>query len=55
MYMSFPILDIDECNEISACGFDAMCVNLLGSYECLCPEGYGGDPYNGACSPSQVS
>lgn len=28
-------------------------MNLPGSHQCVCPHGYGGDPYNGLCSPAQ--
>lgn len=45
-------LDVDECAEGQAtCGYGAECVNKLGGYDCTCPAGYGGDPYNGLCSP----
>lgn len=39
--------DIDECMENAkpACGLNALCRNLPGSYECLCAEGYYGNPY----------
>ncbi|CAG0881855.1 unnamed protein product [Darwinula stevensoni] len=45
--------DINECrfsNGQRVCGFGADCVNLPGSYECLCPPGSRGDPYQGVCS-----
>lgn len=41
--------DIDECNEKSgkpACGVNAICKNLPGSYECACPTGYNGNPFH---------
>lgn len=37
--------DINECQEMSefdVCGANAQCVNLPGSYECLCAPGYSG-------------
>jgi Calcium-binding EGF domain/EGF domain len=39
--------DIDECveNHKPACGLNALCKNLPGSYECVCAEGYYGNPY----------
>ncbi|XP_022668562.1 uncharacterized protein LOC111253451 isoform X4 [Varroa destructor] len=57
-------VDIDECHaQEKACGPGAVCRNLPGSYECVCPHGASGDPYAGclykenqvvhACSPSK--
>lgn len=41
-------LDIDECHaQEKACGPGAVCRNLPGSYECVCPHGASGDPYAG--------
>ncbi|CAH1986493.1 unnamed protein product [Acanthoscelides obtectus] len=46
--------DVDECAEQpQACGYGAECRNIPGSYECHCPIGYGGEPYNGICAPAQ--
>uniref|UniRef100_A0A914DXZ9 Uncharacterized protein n=1 Tax=Acrobeloides nanus TaxID=290746 RepID=A0A914DXZ9_9BILA len=37
-------VDIDECDMgIANCHSVATCTNLNGSYQCKCPEGYGGD------------
>lgn len=36
--------DIDEC-EAHPCHPSAQCVNLPGSYRCVCPEGTVGDPF----------
>lgn len=33
------LTDVDECTDADACG-EARCKNLLGSYSCLCDEGY---------------
>ncbi|MCP6606271.1 calcium-binding EGF-like domain-containing protein, partial [Klebsiella pneumoniae] len=41
--------DIDECTEQRdhpACGLNAICKNLPGSYECLCPPGFNGNPFS---------
>lgn len=47
-------VDINECAEqAQICGFGAECFNQPGTYECACPNGYSGDPYNGLCSPAQ--
>ena len=40
----FPTLsDIDECQEQSPCGENAVCTNTPGSFTCACSEGYSGD------------
>lgn len=36
--------DIDECAD-RPCNSNAICENTLGSYRCLCPDNYIGDPY----------
>ncbi|XP_014478673.1 PREDICTED: fibrillin-1-like [Dinoponera quadriceps] len=46
--------DINECTVgHQVCGYGAECINLPGAHQCVCPHGYGGDPYNGLCSPAQ--
>ena len=41
--------DVDECLESPAtkpaCGFRAVCKNLPGSYDCSCPPGHEGNPF----------
>ncbi|XP_069063305.1 latent-transforming growth factor beta-binding protein 4 isoform X2 [Pleurodeles waltl] len=32
--------DINECQNRSICGEHAMCQNLVGSFQCLCDQGY---------------
>lgn len=49
----FACLDVNECSMFGTCGYGAECVNLHGSYKCLCPDGYSGDPYR-VCAPNQV-
>ncbi|RHN69505.1 putative protein kinase RLK-Pelle-WAK family [Medicago truncatula] len=41
--------DVDECKESNYCFEGATCINLPGSYHCLCPKGYEGDGKR--CSP----
>jgi alpha-tubulin suppressor-like RCC1 family protein len=37
-------VDVNECSGGSAsCAQKAVCVNTLGSYQCVCPPGYDGD------------
>ena len=44
-------IDIDECaSSEKACGPHAACRNTPGSYECICPYSFKGDPYAG-CEP----
>lgn len=41
-------VDIDECSVVGdrpACGMNSLCKNLPGSYECLCPPKFYGNPY----------
>lgn len=40
--------DKDECKELRdkpACGLNALCKNLPGSYDCQCPAGFNGNPF----------
>lgn len=54
IHSSENYLDINECIVgHQVCGYGAECINLAGSHQCVCPHGYGGDPYNGLCSPAQ--
>ena len=42
--------DINECIETRGkptCGLNAICKNLPGSYDCQCPPGFVGNPFNG--------
>jgi hypothetical protein len=36
---------VDECSG-TACGINAVCINTPGSYDCLCKEGYIGNPFS---------
>ena len=54
---AFPS-DVDECSEPTTdgrppCGVGADCINLVGSFECACPEGSSGNPYTG-CIANKV-
>ena len=41
----FP--DVDECElEIHNCHVNAECIDTVGSYECVCNQGYSGDGIN---------
>lgn len=40
--------DVNECTEYRdkpACGLNAICKNLPGSYDCQCPPGFNGNPF----------
>ena len=39
MYHNYTI-DIDECNETHTCRENSSCTNTIGSYDCVCDEGY---------------
>ncbi|KAH0628385.1 hypothetical protein JD844_009470 [Phrynosoma platyrhinos] len=47
-------LDIDECEVSDICGPGARCVNIVGSFECYCMEGYqienGAEPFHSIAS-----
>ena len=43
----FLILDIDECTTgNNTCFSNSLCINLNGSYDCLCYNGSTGGPIN---------
>ena len=42
----YLVLDIDECLSENECHVNATCTNTIGSYNCTCEKGYGGDGRN---------
>ena len=38
--------DMDECSVMDRCHVDAICNNTIGSFMCICREGYEGDGFN---------
>ena len=43
----YLVPDIDECSPENNCQVNATCTNTVGSYNCTCQKGYGGD--GGGC------
>ena len=40
----FNVVDIDECVlEIHKCDTNAVCINNIGSFDCICDQLYEGD------------
>ena len=39
----FLFTDENECKSSSKCSVDAICKNKVGSFECVCKEGYYGN------------
>uniref|UniRef100_A0A914W7R3 EGF-like domain-containing protein n=1 Tax=Plectus sambesii TaxID=2011161 RepID=A0A914W7R3_9BILA len=42
-YFGSSCEDVDECKGNHSCAINAKCVNILGSYQCVCPDGLKGD------------
>ena len=40
---SFSLSDINECTVPSPCHAQATCININGSFTCMCNNGYSGD------------
>ena len=36
-------VDVNECRRRNSCSKQAWCINKIGSYQCLCKEGYTGN------------
>ena len=37
------LLDVDECGQPASCDPNANCTNTVGSFTCVCNQGYSGD------------
>lgn len=48
----FPTTDIDECLAETEC--QEICINIPGSYNCSCREGYGLNSDGYSCSGTVV-
>ncbi|ESO06724.1 hypothetical protein HELRODRAFT_106317 [Helobdella robusta] len=47
-------IDIDECNQTSPCdSTSSNCINMNGTYECVCKDGYQKDKSTGICLACQ--
>ena len=45
---TFHLLEINECEDgVHGCGGNTECLNTVGSYECVCKEGYAGQNCDG--------
>ena len=43
------LTDIDECQgtfETTPCDHNAVCINQIGAYKCMCLTGYAGDGFS---------
>ena len=50
-YLCPFLSDIDECFDGSySCDVNAHCINVIGSYNCFCNDGYQGDGTIGNCA-----
>ena len=40
-------VDVNECTaDMHQCDAQALCMNLIGSYDCQCSDGYDGDGFS---------
>lgn len=44
-FLTFNIIDINECVSGSGCSDDADCINTVGSHTCKCRSGFAGDGF----------
>ena len=54
MFSSDGLSDIDECKTPEKYGCNGKCINVPGTYECVCPPQTQGDPWK-ACYPVKKS
>ena len=45
LFLTNADLDADECKHLNNCSSLAKCNNTIGSYECVCKEGYSGSGF----------
>lgn len=45
------VLDINECQTPNKCSANKICINSIGSYKCVCRDGYAGAD----CSTSEYT
>jgi len=50
-HVQFVFVDINECNNSTACEENQVCFNTAGSYLCECDYGYERDPNSLQISP----
>ena len=43
-------VDLNECEEINDCHENSSCINTLGSFQCICLDGFVGDGRNDCSS-----
>ena len=48
LFISAMMLDFDECDDSSTndCHINASCINSVGSFECICTDGFVGNGVN---------
>ena len=39
----FDCLDFDDCDKPGVCSEKATCVDGVGTFQCICPDGHTGD------------
>ena len=43
------ILDINECSQTSGICSNGVCENMMGTYQCMCDDGYQQQAHKGHC------